>query len=234
MKPTVVALHGFLGQGRDWEDVRTRSRRDLQWICPDLFAAGASFNPPDTEGPCWLAGYSFGARLALRWLQEAPARWHGALLLSVNPGNFQTGEERAARRRSDLAWADAFRSEPWGRVTARWQAQEVLRGPAGPVRDAEDFSRARLADALTDFSVAGQFTDPLLLPPPLIWMAGGRDTKFSALQAAMRQAGFPGVFLLVGQAGHRLLADAPAAVASALDDLVACPPGRGEGRLPSA
>jgi hypothetical protein len=37
----------------------------------------------------------------------------------------------------------------------------------------------------------------------------------------MREAGFPGTFLLVGEAGHRLLGEAPAAAAAALDDLVA-------------
>jgi pimeloyl-ACP methyl ester carboxylesterase len=71
------------------------------------------------------------------------------------------------------------------------------------------------------FSVAAQFTDPLRLPPRLTWLAGARDAKFAGLQSAMREAGFPGTFLLVGEAGHRLLGEAPAAVAAALDDLVA-------------
>jgi alpha-beta hydrolase superfamily lysophospholipase len=37
----------------------------------------------------------------------------------------------------------------------------------------------------------------------------------------MRDAGFPGTFLVVDEAGHRLLGEAPAAVAAALDHLVA-------------
>jgi alpha-beta hydrolase superfamily lysophospholipase len=52
-------------------------------------------------------------------------------------------------------------------------------------------------------------------------MAGERDGKFVTLQASMRDAGFPGTFPLVEGAGHRLLVEAPDAVAAALDHLVA-------------
>ena len=73
MKPRVVALPGFLGRGSDWDQVRANSKCGVEWICANLFTPGAaSFDPPELEGPCWLAGYSFGARLALRWMQDAP------------------------------------------------------------------------------------------------------------------------------------------------------------------
>jgi 2-succinyl-6-hydroxy-2,4-cyclohexadiene-1-carboxylate synthase len=168
-----------------------------------------------------LAGYSFGARLALRWLQAEPERWRGALLLSVNPGNFQSEEDRAARRAADDRWAAAFRQDAWSDVVDRWNSQEVLAGGPAPRREEADFDRAKLGEAMERFSVAAQFTDPLRLPPRLTWLAGARDAKFAGLQSAMREAGFPGTFLLVGEAGHRLLGEAPAAAAAALDDLVA-------------
>lgn len=218
----IIALPGFLGRGSDWDAVRAASRSGLAWTCPDLFAPGAaSLAPPETDGPCWLAGYSFGARLALRWLQEDPERWKGALLLSVNPGNFQSEEERAARRASDQRWAAAFRQDPWSDLLPRWNAQEVLAGSTAPPREESAFDREKLAAALEQFSVSAQFTDPLRLPPRLTWLAGARDAKFAGLQSSMTHAGFPGTFLLVGEAGHRLLSEAPSAVAAALDDLVA-------------
>jgi 2-succinyl-6-hydroxy-2,4-cyclohexadiene-1-carboxylate synthase len=219
---TVVALHGFLGCGSDWQEVRGASRRGLQWICPDLFAPGArGFEPPAVEGPCWLAGYSFGARLALSWMQRDPARWCGALLLSVNPGNFQTDAERSARREADQEWAESFVKDAWSNLLARWNDQTVLTGCPALHREESAFNRVRLAAALREFSVADQFTDPLRLPSRLTWMAGARDRKFTALQTSMRAAGFPGSFLVVEEAGHRLLTEAPAAVTAALDDLVA-------------
>lgn len=221
MKTTVIALHGFLGKGSDWDGVRSASKAGLSWISPDLFAGGASFAPPETEGPCWLAGYSFGARLALRWLQDEPGRYLGALLLSANPGNFQNDDQRAARRKADEAWAARFRQDAWNGLTAAWNAQEVLGSRASPDRNEPDFDRARLVSALTEFSVAGQFTDPLRLPLRITWLAGARDRKFCALLDGMRNAGFPGTFLRVEKAGHRLLSGAPGAVAAALDDLVA-------------
>lgn len=218
----IIALHGFLGRGSDWDAVRAASTARLDWTCPDLFGRGsASFDPPETDGPCWLAGYSFGARLALRWLQDEPDRWRGALLLSADPGNFRSGDERAARRAADDRWAAAFREEPWDDVLDRWNAQEVLAGGPVPRREEPAFERAKLAEAMERFSVANQFTDPWRLPARLTWLAGARDAKFAGLQSAMRDAGFPGTFLLVGDAGHRLLHEAPSAVAAALDALVA-------------
>ncbi|MFM8231763.1 MAG: alpha/beta fold hydrolase [Chthoniobacterales bacterium] len=222
MKKTIVALHGFLGQGSDWDAVRAATKSGATWICPDLFAPGAdSFAPPAIEGPCWLAGYSFGARLALRWMQEDPDRYLGALLLSVNPGNFQSDDQRASRRKADEAWAARFRQDAWNDLTNAWNAQEVFDGQASPERIEPDFDRPKLAMALTKFSVADQFTDPLRLPSRLTWLAGSRDTKFCALLDDMRNAGFPGSFLRIEGAGHRLLSEASEAVAAALDDLVA-------------
>ncbi len=222
MNGTVVALPGFLGRGSDWDEVRAASQAGLRWICPDLFAPGAEpVRPPAVEGPCWLAGYSFGARLALRWLQDTPEKWQGALLLSVNPGNFQTEQERVARRTSDADWSAAFRTERWEVVIDRWNAQAVFQDGAAPLREERDFDRGKLAAAFRDYSVANQFTDILRLPTRLVWMAGARDGKFVRLQNQMRDAGFPGTFPVVGEAGHRLLHEAPEAVAGALDDLVA-------------
>jgi pimeloyl-ACP methyl ester carboxylesterase len=221
VKITFIALHGFLGQGCDWERVRAASRANASWICPDLFGFGSRFERPHIEGPCWLAGYSFGARLALRWMQDAPGRYLGALLLSANPGNFQTDGERAARRTSDENWASRFREDAWDGLTTAWNAQEIFGGQPAPGRIESDFDRAKLTTALTKFSVADQFTDPLRLPSRITWLAGSRDAKFCALLDDMRQAGFPGSFLRIEEAGHRLLSAAPEAVAAALDDLVA-------------
>lgn len=222
MSDRIIALHGFLGQGQDWDAVRAATKTPLEWLCPDLFAPdGPEWSPPDFVGKSWLAGYSFGARLALRWLTERPELWHGALLLSVNPGNFFTVEERSARRASDRAWARAMREESWSELMARWNAQKVFADECAPERVEKDFDRHKLALALEKFSVADQFTDPLRLPPQLNWVAGALDRKFTGLNNVMRNSGFPGTFETVEGVGHRLLQKAPAAVAAAIDNLVA-------------
>lgn len=221
MKAGIVALHGFLGRGSDWDAVRAASKSALDWHCPDLFSRGSSFDAPAVGRPCWLAGYSFGARLALRWMQQSPDRYLGALLVSANPGNFQTEEERASRKASDEIWAAKFRRQTWSGLMGEWNAQEVFAGDRALPTNGDDFDREQLARALGKFSLAAQFTDPLRLPPRLMWMAGVKDPKFSRLLDGMRDAGFPGTFLRVEDAGHRLLHSAPEAVAAALDDLVA-------------
>ncbi len=222
MKTRLIALPGFLGSGEDWDPVRAQSKADLEWICPNLFTPDSiRFAPPPGDEPAWLAGYSFGARLALRWMNENPGRWLGALLLSANPGNFQLEHERVGRYAADAAWGRAFRGQPWDSVMMRWNAQDVFGDASAPRRLENGYSRGRLAEALENFSVAEQFTDPLRLPSRLAWLAGEMDRKFVALQEAEREAGFPGVFLMVPGVGHRLLHEAPGAVAAALDDLVA-------------
>lgn len=143
------------------------------------------------------------------------------MLISANPGNFQGDDERAARRGSDDAWAAVFRTETWGELLQRWNAQTVFSGDSCRERREEDFDRVKLAAAMQQYSVAGQFTDPLCLPPRLAWLAGTRDAKFCTLLDNMRNSGFPGSFLKVENAGHRLLHDAPEAVAVALDELLA-------------
>ena len=222
MKTTVVALHGYLGQGIDWHAVRAATKSDLEWICPDLFVPGEDFFAASVaKDPCWLVGYSFGARLALRWMQDAPDRYLGALLLSVNPGNFQSDDQRVERHASDSAWASRFREDAWDSLTRAWNAQEIFGGRPAPNRIGSDFERTKLVLALTKLSVADQFTDPLRLPARISWLAGAYDAKFCALLDDMRNAGFPGSFLRIEGAGHRLLSEAPEAVAAALDDLVA-------------
>lgn len=223
MSATIVALHGFLGRGSDWDVVRAASKTDARWLCPDLFSPGAGdlFAAPRLEGKAWLAGYSFGSRLALRWLTGQPDRWHGALLLSANPGNFQTDAQRAERRRTDRAWARDFRNEAWDVLLAKWNAQDVFADSASQSREEKDFDRVKLGAALEDFSVADQFTDTMQLPGDCVWMAGARDAKFRALLDEMRNSGFPGSFFPVPDAGHRLLHDAPEEVARALDRLTA-------------
>ncbi|MEI7864515.1 MAG: alpha/beta fold hydrolase [Chthoniobacterales bacterium] len=222
MKPRLIALPGFLGSAADWHSVRSQSKADLHWVYPNLFEPdSAGFTPPPGEEPAWLAGYSFGARLALRWMNENPGRWLGALLVSANPGNFQRENERFVRHAADAAWGRAFRGQPWDSVIGRWNSQDVFGDSSTPLRGEIDYSRGRLAEALEKFSVADQSTDPLRLPSKLAWLAGEMDRKFVALQEPMREAGFPGMFLTVPGFGHRLLHDAPAAVAAALDDLVA-------------
>lgn len=221
MSDRIIALHGFLGQGKDWDALRSATQTPLDWICHDLFAYhGPEWSPPDLGGKAWLVGYSFGARLALRWLAQEPEHWHGAMLLSVNPGNFFMDEERAARRDSDRTWARALRELPWVELMQRWNAQEIFSGERALERAEKDFDRAKLAQAMEQFSVADQFTDPSRLFTNIVWLAGENDTKFCRLLDHMREDGFPGNFFIVPDVGHRLIFDAPEVVASALDRMI--------------
>lgn len=117
----VLMLHGFMGSGADWlpvaKAVGTRGRR---YLCPDLPGHGVVQHLLDGAdasikevaaslvagleqrgiGPCALAGYSMGGRLALYLVIHFPARFTRLVLLSASPG-IEDPDERRERRTQD-------------------------------------------------------------------------------------------------------------------------------------
>jgi len=239
----VIALHGFLGLPGDWGDVRAA----LEAISP---GEGFTFTALDyweylrrigVEGmprerrlirfgeilgdeiaarshPVILLGYSMGGRLALHTLchgRRAPA---GAVILSAQPG-LPDASARRARLQSDELWAARFEGEPWRNLIAAWNESPVFRSPRqteGPIRSESEFEREVLAEALRGGSLGHQ--EDLrgcagALRCPLEILVGGEDTKLCAAWD-----GFP--VTVVPGAGHRLLFEAPKAVAAAVAGMV--------------
>jgi predicted alpha/beta superfamily hydrolase len=91
----ITALHGFLGQGSDWDFLR-----DAGFVVdtPPLDAI-----PPQGDV---LLGYSLGGRLALQALLGG-ARYQRAIFVSAGLG-IEDEAARAARRAADEVWARRF------------------------------------------------------------------------------------------------------------------------------
>jgi 2-succinyl-6-hydroxy-2,4-cyclohexadiene-1-carboxylate synthase len=175
--------------------------------------------------PCVLLGYSLGGRLALHTITGKPQRWDAAIIISAHPG-LRTKEERAARLLQDRSWAARFRSEPWPKVMAAWNAQEVFQRsehgvePAGTVSAPERWIalepwRAQIALAFDAWSLGRQAAQRPLLPGvrgPVLWITGEKDTRFTALAKESCALLPAGRHVIIPDAGHRVHLDQPVAV----------------------
>ena len=171
-----------------------------------------------------LAGYSLGGRVALHVALAAPERVTRLVLIATTAG-IEDPAERAARRRDDLALADAVEGGTIEDFVTRWSATPLFAGdpPEVVARWQEDMRRndpVGLAAALRGVGT-GAMT-PLWdrlgeLAMPVAVLAGERDDKFRSLAgriaSVLRGKVVP---VVVPGAGHGLPREAPAAVARAL------------------
>lgn len=117
-KPTVIFLHGFMGDRRDWQTTTDAISEGYDCVAVDLpghgqsvgkgytydFASAATsiIEIADDVGAdsFSLVGYSLGGRLALYFASMYAMRIDTLILESASPG-LPTEPERAARRKHD-------------------------------------------------------------------------------------------------------------------------------------
>lgn len=244
--PVIVALHGFGGSGRSWDGVRAELARrgvpDSRLVTPDLRGHGgaASRRPVDVAGvlddlrsvvtaaaatgPVTLAGYSMGGRLAVQFALEHPSIL-GRLVLVSSTSGLDDPDERASRRQADEALAAQLERDGLEAFADHWATLPLWDGDPSAARAAQ---RAELAAGDRDGLVAalrglGPGAVPAVghrlatLAVPLAVVVGGRDRRYRAIGARLLGlAPEPAGEVVVADAGHGLLREAPAAVAAAL------------------
>ena len=224
----ILALHGFLGRGSDWDFLREAG---FEVEAPDLFGvipsvsegpgrvgsedvASRTAQPPRslatlgmTGGHDVVLGYSMGGRLALHLANKAKL----AIIISaaITPGD-------AARRERDEAWAKRFEHDRWDDLLRDWNAQPLFGGHQ-VLRREEDFDRRALAAALREWSPA------VLIPPNLttintrvLWIAGEHDRHY--VEEGERAVSLlpDATLAIVEGAGHRVPFEKPQAVVDLL------------------
>ncbi|MEQ1840332.1 MAG: alpha/beta fold hydrolase, partial [Verrucomicrobiales bacterium] len=135
----IFALHGNLGSAEDFVFLQPDVAVAVD-LCPlsplSLKQVAAELKRRAELCQCrHLLGYSMGGRIALQALADEPDFWTGAVIISAHPG-LKTEQERAQRRKSDLAWAHLARTAPWSDFLAKWNAQSVLDGTPLPPHQA--------------------------------------------------------------------------------------------------
>ena len=242
--PPLVLLHGFLGAPSAWDAVLAALPRHGPTWCPWLPGHGPVPPGPgswdeaaralaDTLPPgAVLAGYSLGARLALAATLRCPGRARATLLVGghVGPAN---DVERAERAALDAERAASLRRGDLGAFVAAWEALPLFATQRALPAALQARQRAvRLAHdshALAwSFEIAGLARMPDLRAgvaaarQPLCFLTGALDTRFCALAASLVRPPWV-THRRVPAAGHNLLLEAPAAVATLLADLMENP-----------
>ena len=240
--PTVLALHGFMGSGADWRPVAERVSRPV--LAPDLPGHGAAVGLADgaytMDGAAdrlvadldrqrldrvAVAGYSMGGRLALHLALRSPDRVAALVLVSASPG-LPTADARAARRRLDAERAEAIRRDlpafldRWYRADLWGGLPEGTRRPLAARRaqnDPDELARSLAGMGAGAQPWHGDRVHEIRVPG--LTVAGARDARYVALSRELAsRSGLRAV--LVPDAGHALLTEAPGTLASLLTDLL--------------
>lgn len=218
--PIVVALHGFLGLGSDFD--RLKNTLDVRFVAPDLFKENdfdlSSFENVagqivhqivNIKGPKIFVGYSLGGRIGLHILKFFPEAFDHYIFLSTHAG-LNSEVEKTERIANDLAWSQKLKNLSWSDFLLAWNAQPVFAGGCEPQRLETDFNRNQLENAFVHLSLGQQqnMNDVLQKNKSKIsWVVGDQDSKFVALAEALQQKkileGYSRIF-----SGHRILFDA--------------------------
>ncbi len=236
--PPLVALHGFLGRGMDWQDLAARLPA-VHLVAPDLPGHGAAAHLPDGVFPmesaatavldtmdargidrAALLGYSMGGRLALFLALHAPERFTHLVLESASPG-LKTDAERAERRRLDADRAAEIAADLPG-FLERWYALPLFAQTPHETRHRLVQQRAHndAGGLARSLALMGTGAQPSLWPHlpalrvPTTLVVGARDAKFVAVAQAMAAANAGLRVALVPGAGHTVHLDAPEAFAA--------------------
>ncbi|MES2802721.1 MAG: alpha/beta fold hydrolase [Bdellovibrionota bacterium] len=234
----ILALHGFLGRGKDWYKVQTLTQRH-EWITPELFAPKSpigdidltsfqvladrlvSFIPEKTQ-PIFV-GYSLGARVGLYLLERHPDRFKKFIFLSAHPGLISAADKQA-RKLNDLEWKDKLATLPWNDFWNEWNSQDVFKRDNGRelMRDARDVDIKKLALGFTTLSLANQENKDAVLvkhADKVIWAVGDQDQKFTSFAEDLKQKKILSGYERIFNSGHRVLFDQPSAVADLIDSI---------------
>lgn len=243
----VVLLHGFTGDMRTLEDVARGLRAaGFATLSVDLLGHGASDAPADPKAYALercaahlaalldaegveraaLLGYSMGGRVALGFACAFPARVRALVLVGASAG-LASPEERAARRASDEALAEAILREGVPAFVSRWMANPLF---ASQARLGARFLAEARAQRLENRAVGlagslrglGTGAQPPLhealpgLALPVLLVHGAEDAKFRAIALDLA-ARLPNARLAeIPGAGHATQLENPTAFLAAV------------------
>ncbi len=242
-KPTVVFLHGFLGDKDDWTPVIDALGDQFDTIAIDL--PGHSIGHPsatdlfdfDTCGAAiadlltecqveryCLIGYSMGGRIALHHAICHAAQFQALVLISANPG-LRAETERISRLAADEQLATGLETEGLERFIDRWYEQTMFdrlrtRSNFGQIRARRlAGDPAQLAQALRRFSVGRQrslWPELTGLKIPVLAVAGELDTKYAGLARQTADLCPQGKLCIISHAGHAVHLERPLELVQAL------------------
>lgn len=234
--PTLVLLHGYVGEAASWQAVADALQDAYEILAPDLPGHGGT----DAPGPGWslaraasaiaaqlpprfdLVGYSLGGRLALHLAAACPERVRRLILVGASAG-LPDEAARAERRAADARWIRLLEQDGLEAFVDAWQAQPLFATQAAlpaTVREAERRRRLTqdprgLAAAMAAFGLGTQdYLGDRLPAVPTLWLAGALDVKFAAIARQMAETGAH--HALLPDCGHHVPLERPQALAETI------------------
>lgn len=237
--PTLVMLHGLLGDRDDWAEVRA-GLVDVDCIALDLPGHGENHQVQVSSFDAfhhWLSealvtrgilrycllGYSLGGRLALYHASRQPLGLEGLWLESAHPG--LPASERPARVAHDEGWALRFEQEPLEDVLADWYQQPVFADLTEAQRSRQILRRLAANHGL---AVARMLRATSLGHQPSLWQwlesaslpvgyfSGRQDAKFHNLASYLASLA-PHLRHITLEGGHNLHSEQPEAFSQQLN-----------------
>ncbi|MGR5237905.1 2-succinyl-6-hydroxy-2,4-cyclohexadiene-1-carboxylate synthase [Vibrio alfacsensis] len=243
VQPTLVFLHGLLGNGTDWQACLSKLPQfdrvtidlpghgasqsitcgDLNDCCKQLnFTLSLLF--PERR-PIILIGYSMGGRIAMHGLANQcflDANICGAIVEGGNVG-LQNESDKQARLDNDARWAMRFKNEPLAGVLNDWYQQLVFSSLNHEQRQTLVVKRsANLGSAVADMLMATSLAKQSYLLPalqqqavPLCYLCGAKDKKFSQLAERSGLA-----YRQIEGAGHNVHQEQPEQFAMQINQII--------------
>ena len=211
----VYAIHGFLGQATDWDQVKN-SLPNLNFIAESLFSKKQAIGIQAVNkfsGNKIFIGYSMGGRLGLQILKTTPELFNHFIFISTNPGlPVAKLEERKSRILNDKIWSDKISAENWINFLKEWNAQSVFQGlNEEPKREVSLYDLQKLKEYLSMYSLGKQedFSEIIRINNKKIsWVVGERDLKYCAIAETMKKNKILSGYERISS-GHRIWLDNP-------------------------
>lgn len=238
-RPAVILLHGFAQTPASWDAIAQGLRDRGYRVCvPDLYRwAGDSLDKlcaavasvvdslAQAEGPCTLAGYSMGGRIAAETAVRYPELPLAGLVLESAGLGPADERERAVLADRNAAWAARLREEGVAAFMDWWEAlplfatQRALPEVARAAVRSERLAHGAelLARSLVCWGAQHQAAEAATLcglaalaarGVSVSYLAGALDEKYTAVASRVRAFGLPAV--VVPDAGHNVHLEAPA------------------------
>jgi 2-succinyl-6-hydroxy-2,4-cyclohexadiene-1-carboxylate synthase len=244
--PTLLALHGFTGSGRDFDSLLNAiGRNKVNSLCIDFPGHGNSDSPSDRDAYAltgtvelidqvrqiapvpenvYLLAYSMGGRIGLHYLNRFKTK--GAFLIGTSPG-LDSEKERSERLKIGRKWIRKLSgTSSVEEFCVEWEAQPIIL-PQTQLPEplaSELASRRRNNDPSGLANALGAWGTGVL---PSLWKAlpahpgynlivGENDTKFLEIAKSMQSCNAGMQIHTIPDAAHSPHLENPAATADVI------------------
>ncbi len=228
-------FHGFLGNPSDWAPIieGLEIPDPLRVVVHDLFsdyqdlqgergmkdwAQKHTASVSDSNVKKVMVGYSMGGRLLMHL---DPARYHGFLLLSAQPGLTESVEQRLQWEEQLARKAEAQSVEQW---LQHWNNLPLFQNDrVRPTRNLSKKVLQQKVQMLRDWSVAKQGQRDTFFKEngsKVFWACGNDDEKYSEWFGKIKNWLPAGHATKIANAGHGVIFDQPTFVAKWIGDSV--------------